>query len=73
MFEFEAEAEVQDGQIVIPTEYRSHFPNGTIVKITLPIQPKHNFFDQPFIQELIQNPPMVVGSWKMTRDEMHDR
>jgi hypothetical protein len=71
MFEFEAE--VQDGQIMIPDEYRSDVANGTIVKITLPAQPKHNFFDQPFIQELIQNPPMVVGSWKMTRDEMYDR
>jgi hypothetical protein len=71
MFEFEAE--VQDGQISIPDEYRSDVANGTIVKITLPAQPKHKFFDQPFIQELIQNPPMVVGSWKMTRDEMHAR
>jgi hypothetical protein len=41
--------------------------------IAMPAQPKSNFFDQPFIQELIQNPPMVVGSWKMTRNEMYDR
>jgi hypothetical protein len=55
MFEFEAE--VQNGQIIIPDEYRSDVANGTIVKITLPAQPKVNFFDQPFIQELRQNPP----------------
>jgi hypothetical protein len=33
MFEFEAE--VQDGRIMIPDEYRSSLPNGTIVKITV--------------------------------------
>jgi hypothetical protein len=71
MFEFEAE--VQDGQISIPDEYRSDVANGTIVKIILPAQPKKNFFDQPFIQDLLKNPPTVIGSWKMTRDEMHER
>jgi hypothetical protein len=71
MFEFEAE--VQGGQIRIPDEYRSDVANGTIVKITLPAQPKSKFFDQPFIQALAQNPPIVLGPWKMTRDEMHER
>jgi hypothetical protein len=71
MFEFAVE--VQDGQITIPDEYRADLANGTIVTITLPAKPKTKFFDQPFIQELLQNPPTVLGPWKMTRDEMHER
>jgi Uma2 family endonuclease len=70
MFEFEAE--VQDGQIIIPAEYRSHFPNGTIVKVTVlrsnaePVTKPNVLYDQ------MVNPVELPG-WKMTRDEMHDR
>jgi hypothetical protein len=69
-----AQARRASGQRGVPAaEVAKQFgldANGTIA---LPAQPKSNFFDQPFIQELTQNPPMVVGSWKMTRDEMHER
>jgi hypothetical protein len=70
MFEFEAE--VQAGQIIIPAEYRSHFPNGTIVKVTVlrsnaePVTKPNVLYDQ------MVNPVELPG-WKMTRDEMHDR
>jgi hypothetical protein len=66
-------AKVQDGQIIIPDEYRADLANGAIVIVTLPDKPKVKFSDHPLIQELMQNPPTVQGSWKMTRDEIHER
>jgi hypothetical protein len=70
MFEFEAE--VQDGRITIPSEYRSHFPNATIVKITVPRSKAEPVTKPNVMYDLMENPVEVPG-WKMTRDEMHGR
>jgi hypothetical protein len=70
MIEFEAE--VQNGQIVIPAEYRSHFPNGTIVKITVPRSKAEPVTKPNVLYDRMANPVELPG-WKMTRDEMHDR
>jgi hypothetical protein len=37
------------------------------------VRSKTNSFEHSFIQEMLQDPPTVTDSWKMTRDEMHDR
>jgi hypothetical protein len=70
MFEFEAE--VQDGRIMIPDEYRSSLPNGTIVKIIVSRSKAEPSTNPNALYDRMENPVELPG-WKMTRDEMHDR
>ncbi len=72
MFEFEAE--VQDGQIIIPDEYKTAMATTNAVKISLSRPPT----DEPLtraniLYELMDNPVAAPGWRKMTRDEMHER
>jgi hypothetical protein len=71
MLEFEAE--VQGGQIRIPDEYRSSFPDGTVVKITLS-RPQVEPLTQPNILHALMENPVAAPGWRqMTREEMHVR
>lgn len=71
MFEFEAE--VQDGQIIIPDEYKTVMAATSAVKISLSRPQTEPLSKANILYELMANPVAAPGWRKMTREEMHER
>jgi hypothetical protein len=71
MFEFEAE--VQDGQIIIPDEYKLAMTTTHTVKISLSGSPQPPHVKSNILYEMMENPVSAPGWRQMTREEMHER
>jgi hypothetical protein len=69
----EFQANVEEGKIIIPEEYKQELTSVNFVKIILLKQPQKQAKQFDFIDELGQNPVLVAGIRSMTREDMHER
>ena len=67
----EFQAKVENGEIVIPDEYKQEIVGANTVKITVVKQSTKQTSRPDFIDELAKNPVKVDRF--LTRDESHDR
>ena len=70
MITVEFQAKVENGEIVIPDEYKQEIVGANTVKITV-VKPTKQTSRPDFINELAKNPVKVDRF--LTRDESHDR
>jgi hypothetical protein len=71
MFEFEAE--VQDGQILIPDEYKPAMAATSTVTVSVPNQVLSTAPKTNILYKLMENPVAAPGWRTMTREAMHER
>jgi hypothetical protein len=75
----EFQAQVKDGMIVIPDQYKSSFNPAKDVQVILiqkggsSIAPESSGRDGNFLQELLANPVTVENFVPLTRDQIYDR
>jgi hypothetical protein len=75
----EFQAQVKDGMILIPDQYKSSFNPAKDVQVILiqksgsPIAPESSGRDGNFLQELLANPVTVENFVPLTRDQIYDR
>jgi hypothetical protein len=73
MSTLEFQATVEEGNIIIPEEYKQELTSVIAVKIVLLKQPQKQTKQFDIMDELAQNPFSVPGIRSMTREEMHER
>jgi hypothetical protein len=71
MFEFEAE--VQDGRILIPDEYKPVMAATSTVKVSGSNQVPSPATKTNILYRLMENPVAAPGWRTMTRESMHER
>lgn len=69
----EFQAEVKNGAIVVPEEYKQTLSEGSRVKVIVTQSPKKRISENGILAELMRNPISVPRVRSMTREEMHDR
>jgi hypothetical protein len=75
----EFQAQVKDGVILIPDQYKGSFNPAKDVQVILiqkngsPIEPESSAMAGNFLQELLANPVVVENFVPLTRDEIYDR
>ncbi len=69
----EFQATVEEGNIIIPEEYKQELTSVIAVKIVLLKQPQKQTKQFDIMDELSQNPVSVPGIRSITREEMHER
>ncbi|MBD2307813.1 MULTISPECIES: hypothetical protein [unclassified Chroococcidiopsis] len=73
MSSVEFQAKVENGNIVIPDEYRQELSEVATVKIVISKQSKQQFIPFDIMDELAQNPVSISGIRTISREEMHER
>lgn len=71
MFAVEFQANIKNGVIEIPDEYKQEFDEGNSVKVL--IMKKQRNSATGIIARLTSNPVKVKGFTPLTRDEAHER
>jgi hypothetical protein len=75
----EFQAQVKDGMISIPDQYKGSFNPAKDVQVILiqksgsQIEPESSGRDGNFLQELLANPVTVENFVPLTRDQIYDR
>lgn len=73
MSNVEFQAKVENGNIVIPEEYRQELSEVATVKIVISKQFKQQSIPFDIMDELAQNPVSISGIRTISREEMHER
>lgn len=73
MASVEFQAKVENGNIVIPEEYRQELSEVATVKIVISKQFKQQTLPSDIMDELAQNPVSISGIRMTSREEMHER
>lgn len=73
MSTLEFQAVVDNGNIIIPEEYKQELTSVIAVKIVLLKQPQKETKQPDIMDELAKNPVSVPGIRSMSREEMHER
>ena len=71
MFAVEFQANINNGLIEIPDEYKQEFENGNSVKVIIMKEQKNSVTG--IIPRLATNPVKVKGFTPLTREEAHER
>ncbi|MBE9030971.1 hypothetical protein IQ266_14645 [filamentous cyanobacterium LEGE 11480] len=69
----EFQAQVKDGVIVIPEQYKSSLNQAQDVRVILVQQNSKPTNDADFLTELLENPVVMADFVPLTRDEMYER
>jgi len=69
----EFQAKVENGNIVIPEEYKQELSEVATVKIIISKQSKQQSIPFDIMDELAQNPVSISGIRTISREEMHER
>jgi hypothetical protein len=69
----EFQAEVKNGAIIVPEEYKQALSDGSSVQVIVTQQPKKRIVENGIFAELMHHPAIAPGVRSMTREEMHDR
>lgn len=73
MASVEFQAKVENGNIVIPEEYKQELSEVATVKIIISKQSKQQSIPFDIMDELAQNPVSISGIRTISREEMHER
>ena len=73
MASVEFQAKVENGNIVIPEEYKQELSEVATVKIVISKQSKQQLISFDIMHELAQNPVSISGIRTISREEMHER
>lgn len=71
MFAVEFQANINNGVIEIPNEYKQEFEDGNSVKVIIMRKQKNS--STGIIARLTSNPVKVKGFTPLTREEAHER
>ena len=71
MFAVKFQANIKNGVIEIPNEYKQEFEDGNRVKVIIMRKPRNS--STGIIARLTSNPVKVKGFTPLTREEAHER
>jgi hypothetical protein len=69
----EFQAQVENGVIIVPEQYKDELADGVVVKVIVSKPPVKKISTTGILAELAENPVLVQGIRFLTRDEIHER